>query len=161
MARLDLPTEFVGRIHHTVKLPSQLSSDRPKDRCRVSWSQTADEQEIDVAAGFLLTTGVGTIDERYPHRAVVPGQRIPQGVAQADGFDDNPFQVLEYRVASISLVVGAVAPRSLDYQTKPLQPAKFVLDRIESGGGCGDEFSLVEGVLGVEQKHFEQGDQRP
>ncbi len=63
MALLDLPTEFVGRIHYTVKLPSQLPSDRPKDGCRVSWSQTADEQEIDVAAGFLLTAGGGCGDE--------------------------------------------------------------------------------------------------
>jgi hypothetical protein len=157
MALPRLASEFLGRVDRWIDLPAECLHGRSQCLEDNGKGCIAYDHDIDVAAGTLLASGDGPVDEGGLHHVPKGGEQSAQELRRAGGLGKQAFQLREYGRFSVGPEAHRDIARIAQDESQIDQAAQLPMRG--SGARCrltGDLAQMKPLVLVLEQK----GEQR-
>jgi hypothetical protein len=145
----DLGPEFGQGVHRWIDVPSQplLSASQRRHDVLERW--VTDDEQVDVARGFELTTGRGPEHERHEHALAEGCQRLTQQVGQSGRFGKQALKLRKDRRRLIGPEVDLPPLNGSKQQPGPRQLLQLPLRGAERSTRISDDLAKIEGLVGM------------
>lgn len=137
----DLGPEFVQGVHGWIDVPSQPLLSASQRRHNVPERCITDDEQVDVARGFELTTGRGPEHERHEHALAEGRQRLTQQVGQSGRLGKQALKLPKDRRLLIGPEVHLPPLYGSMQQPGPRQLLQFPLRGAERGTRISDDLA--------------------
>lgn len=147
IAGAELLGELARRVDGRVDRPTKLALRRRQGGDRFPEADTADDHDVDVAVGPVLSGDDTAIDKCHLD-APKTRESLPEFVHETDGLHDQRAEVREQRVRWICFVPHLVAGSAAGQQPRARELLEFPLDVRRAPTGEADQFIDVEVAIG-------------